>query len=107
MPGFLNDRRDLRVGQEFFEALLIPVEEHPDPVGVNEIAIDGRTLGPVLFSLFGALGREDFQEAVEVFDLRRCEHHVISPLLRCRSDLWSVSSRFRGVATGSERKKAD
>jgi hypothetical protein len=34
----------------------------------------------VLLALLGALGREDPQEAVEIFDLRGCEHHFPSPL---------------------------
>ena len=32
VPGLLNDRRDLGVGEEALEALLVPVEDHPDPV---------------------------------------------------------------------------
>ena len=51
VPGFLKDRRDLGVGDEVLPALLIPVEEHPDPVVLIGIAKDGRTLGPVLPSL--------------------------------------------------------
>jgi hypothetical protein len=38
VPGFLNDRRDLGVGQKVLEALLVPIEEHPDPVGFNRVA---------------------------------------------------------------------
>src|SRR5437879_6197584 len=70
VPGFRNDRRNFRVGEEVLEALLIPVEDHPDPIGFRRIAKDGRTLGAVLLSLLGALGRKDFQEAVEILDLR-------------------------------------
>jgi hypothetical protein len=56
VPGFLNDRRDLGVGEEVLQALLIPVVEHPDPVVLIRIAKDGHTLGPVLLSLLSALG---------------------------------------------------
>jgi len=56
VPGFFNDRRDLGVGEEVLPARLIPVEEHPDPVGLIGIAKHGRTLGPVLLSLLSALG---------------------------------------------------
>src|SRR5947209_1254146 len=53
MPGRLNDGRDLRVGQEALEAFLVPVEDHPNPVGLRGIAKDGRAFGPVLLSLIG------------------------------------------------------
>src|SRR5215213_130913 len=56
VPGFLNDRRDLGVGEEVLKALLVPVKEHPDPVVLIGIAKDGRTFGPVLLSLLSALG---------------------------------------------------
>src|SRR2546422_8293068 len=56
VPGFLNYRRDLGVGEEVLKALLIPVKEHPDAVVLIGIAKDGRTLGPVLLSLLSALG---------------------------------------------------
>jgi hypothetical protein len=56
VPGFLKDRGDLGVGDEVLKALLIPVEEHPDPVVLIGIAKDGRTLGPVLLSLLSAFG---------------------------------------------------
>jgi hypothetical protein len=79
--GFLKDRRDLGVGDEVLPALPIPVEEHQDPVALIGIAIDGRTSRPVLLSLLGALGREDFQEAVEILDLRRLPGSSRSPLL--------------------------
>jgi hypothetical protein len=52
----LHDRRDLGVGKEALPALLIPVEDHPDPVVLIGIAKDERTLGPVLLSLLSALG---------------------------------------------------
>ena len=47
------------------------------------VTIDGRTLGAVLLSLLGTLGREDLQEAIEIFDRRRCENHLL--LLRLGS----------------------
>src|SRR6266508_1975211 len=81
VAGFLKDRRDLGVGGEVLPALLIPLEEHPDPVVLIGIAKDVRTLGPVLLSLLSALGREDLHEAVEILDLRRCQDHVSPPLL--------------------------
>jgi hypothetical protein len=56
VAGFLNDRRDLGVGEEVLKTLLIRVKEHPDSVGLIGIAKDGRTLGPVLLSLLSALG---------------------------------------------------
>ena len=80
MPGFFEDRRDLGVGDEVLKALLVPVEEHPDPVVLIRIAKDGRTLGPVLLSLLGALRLEDLQEAIAVLDLRRCQQHPSPPL---------------------------
>src|SRR4051794_4664391 len=80
VPGFLQDRGDVRVGDEALPAFGIPVEEHPDAVGLVGIAEDGCALGTVLPSLLGAGGREDVQEAVEVLDLRRCQDHALPPL---------------------------
>jgi hypothetical protein len=56
VPGFLNDRWDVGVGEELVKTLLIPVKEHPDPVVLIGIAKDCCTLGPVLLSLLSALG---------------------------------------------------
>src|SRR6478735_6478520 len=81
VPGFLQDRRDVRVGDEALPALGVPVEEHPDAVGFIRVAEDGRSLGTVLPSLLGTRGREDVQEAVEVLDLRRCQDHALPPLV--------------------------
>src|SRR5262249_47126361 len=89
VPCFLNDRRGLGIGEEAFKPLLIPIEDHPDPVGLRRIAEDSGTLGSVLFALFGAFGGEDSEEAVEVFNLCRCEHHGSSPWLDVFSDLSS------------------
>src|SRR6476659_6830259 len=80
VPGFLHDRRDLGVGDEALPTLLVPVEQHPDPVGLIGIAKHLRALRPVLPTLLGALGREDAHEAVEVLDRCRCEDH---PFLLC------------------------
>src|SRR5689334_2773030 len=55
MPGFLKDRRNLGVRDEVLPARRIPVEEHPDPVGLIGIAKHGRTLRTVLLSLLSAL----------------------------------------------------
>src|SRR5687768_12481414 len=55
VPGFLQDRRDLGVGDEALPSLRIPVEEHPDPVVLIGIAKHGRTFGPVLLTLLSAL----------------------------------------------------
>src|SRR4051794_38029587 len=68
VTGFLHDRRDLRVGDEALPTLLIPVEEHPDPVRLVGIAKDLRALRAVFPALFGALGRKDAREAVEILD---------------------------------------
>src|SRR5919198_4999406 len=77
MPRFLNDRRDLGVGEEILKALLIPVKEHPDPIVLIGIAKDRRTPGPVRLSLLSALGREDVQEAVEILDRRRSKNQLL------------------------------
>src|SRR5690242_19172476 len=63
VPGLLHDRRDVGVGDEALPALLVPVENRPDPIGLGRIAEDQRALGPVLLALLGALGGEDLQEA--------------------------------------------
>src|SRR3954447_10140440 len=76
VAGLLQDRRDIRVGDEVLPALGIPVEEGPDAVGLIGIAEYGRTLGPVLLSLGCALGRKDLQEAVEILDLGGCQNHL-------------------------------
>jgi hypothetical protein len=68
VPGFLQDRRDLRVRDEALPTVGIPVEEHPDPVGLIGIAKDGRAPGTVLRSLLGAIGREDVQEEASSVD---------------------------------------
>ena len=53
---FLKDRRALRIGDEVLKALLVPVEENPYPVVLSGVAKNGRALGSVLLSLFGAGG---------------------------------------------------
>src|SRR5207247_204022 len=57
VPGFFQDRRDLGIRDEALPALLIPVEQHPDPVVLIGIAKDDTALRPVLHALLGALGR--------------------------------------------------
>jgi hypothetical protein len=43
----LHDRRDLGVGHEVLPALLVPVEDHPHPIGFGGITEDERALsGP-------------------------------------------------------------
>jgi hypothetical protein len=74
-PGILEDRGDLGIGHEAVIALLVPVENHPDPLVVIGIAKDVRTPGPVLLSLLSALGRERVPEAVEILDLDRGQDH--------------------------------
>ena len=54
-PGLLEDRRHVGIGHEVLVALLVPVENHPDPAVVIGIAKHVRTLGPVLLSLLSAL----------------------------------------------------
>ena len=76
VPGLVQDRRDLGVGHEGLPAIGSPVEEHPDAVGLDGIAKDGRTLRTVLPALVGPGGREDLQELVEILDLSGCQHHV-------------------------------
>ena len=82
VPGFLEDRRDLGVGDEVLKGLLIPIERSPrtrsSSLGSRK---NGRALGPVLPPLLSALGREDLQPLVEVLDPRRCQHQHLSPLL--------------------------
>src|ERR671934_1679978 len=80
-PAFLEDRRDLGVGDEALPAPLIPVEDHPDTALLIGIAKDGRTFGPVLLSLLSAFGREGILEAVEILSLRRCQDQLSPPLL--------------------------
>src|SRR3954447_14016661 len=56
VPGFLEDGRDIRVGDEVLPARRIPVEEHPDTVIFIGIAEHGRTLRTVLLSFLSAFG---------------------------------------------------
>ena len=55
-PGFLEDRRDLRVRGEALPARLVPVEDRPNPVALVWIPKDVRPLATVLLSLLSALG---------------------------------------------------
>jgi hypothetical protein len=54
-PRLMKDQRHLRIGQEVVIALLIHVENHPDPIVLIGVAKDARTLGPRLLSLFSPL----------------------------------------------------
>jgi predicted dithiol-disulfide oxidoreductase (DUF899 family) len=45
-PSLLEERRELGIGHEALIALLVPIENHPDPLVVIGIAKDVRTLGP-------------------------------------------------------------
>src|SRR5689334_933259 len=47
VPGFLEDRRDLRVGDEAGPPVLVPVEQRPDPVLLGGVAEHRRALGAV------------------------------------------------------------
>ena len=55
---------------EALPALLVPVEDHPDPVVLRGITEHERAFGSVLLALLGPLGGEDLKELVEVLDLR-------------------------------------
>lgn len=55
MPGFLHDRRDFGVGQEALPALLVPVEEDPDPKVLGGITEHERAFGSVLLALLGSV----------------------------------------------------
>ena len=57
MPGLLHDRRDRGVGYEALPALLVPVEDRPDPIGLGGIAVDEGALAAVLPSSY-AMHRE-------------------------------------------------
>src|SRR4051794_6978168 len=83
VSGFLHDRRGLWVGREALESIHVPIEDHPDPVALTGIAINGRSLGTVLLALLSTLGREDLGEAVEILNLGRQQNHF--SLLRTRA----------------------
>src|SRR3954462_14637783 len=74
-PTVLEDLRDPWVGDVALPALVVPVEDGEDPVGVFAVAEDLRAPRSVLLSELCALGREDLPEAVEVVDLRGSENH--------------------------------
>src|SRR5438552_3410591 len=62
VPGRLEDRRDLGVGDELRPPVLVPVEQRPDSVVLGGIAEHRRTLGAVEGALLSALGAEHIQE---------------------------------------------
>src|SRR5215207_3841270 len=87
--AFLKDRRHVGVRHEVSVALLVQVENHPDPALIVWIAKDVRTLAPVLLSLLRALCGERIPEAVEILDLRGRQNHLAllsSACLGSRSD---------------------
>src|SRR5688500_14512775 len=55
-PGFLKDRRDLRIRGEALPTRLVPIEDRPNPVALIWIPKNVRPLATVLLSLLGALG---------------------------------------------------
>src|SRR5436190_8341280 len=73
-----EDRRNVGIGHELLPALGIPVEDHPDAVLLAGIPEDDRALRAVLAAFVGALRREDFLEAVEILNRRRCQQHLLS-----------------------------
>src|SRR6478672_7036557 len=64
VPGFLQDRWDLGVGDELRPPRLVPVEQRPDAVLLGGVPEHRGALGAVEGTLVGALGAEDLQEAV-------------------------------------------
>src|SRR5882672_3482534 len=75
VSGFLEDRRDLGVGDELRPPCFVPVEQRPDAVLLGGIAEYRRTLGTVQGPLVGALRAEHIQESVDVLDGRGCQDH--------------------------------
>src|SRR5882672_7234138 len=75
VSGFLEDRRDLGVGDELRPPCLVPVEQRPDAVLLGRVAEHGRALRPVKRALVGARVGKHFEESVDVLDGRRCEDH--------------------------------
>src|SRR5262245_46644161 len=77
--SFLEDRRDVGVGDEPRPPLLVHVEQPPDPLLLGGIAEHRRTFGAVEGALFGGLCAEQLQESVDVLDGRRCQDHDFPP----------------------------
>src|ERR1700758_4807615 len=80
VPGLLQDRRDVGIGGEALPAVQIPVEDHPDAVGLVGVAEHERALRAVLLALLSTLGGEDIRKAVEVLDRSGCQEHPGPPL---------------------------
>ena len=94
MPRFLQDSWNLGVGNQTLPALLIPVET----TQTRPSSLDRERRSPPwtrALSLLIALGREDFQKAIEIFDVRRCEYHFSSPL-------WDMSLRSCDFVANSD-----
>src|SRR5262249_23623892 len=66
VPGLLQDRRHLGIGDEALPTLLVPLEDYPDAGLVIGIGQDGGAGRAVLLALGEARAREDADEAVEV-----------------------------------------
>src|SRR6187431_1493081 len=95
-PGFLKDRRHLRVRGEALPARLVPVEDRPDPVALVRIPKDVRSLAAVRLSLLRARSRERVPEAVEVLNLRRRQDHLLLLPVGCALTLRLSSHAERG-----------
>jgi hypothetical protein len=78
-PGFFKDRRHVGVGHQVPIALLVPLEEHPEPGVVIRVAEDVRALAPVVSALLSALGAERGPEAVEILDLHGGQDQLCPP----------------------------
>src|SRR4051794_2986639 len=98
VAGFLDDRRDLGIVEEALEALLVPVEEDPDPILLVGIPKHARALGTVLLPLLGTLRREDPRELVEVLDRRRSQEHRSSFQEVGRAAAKGIRAVKRGMA---------
>ena len=75
VAGLLHDAGRLGVGGEGGPPLLVPVEDRPDTVLLDRVAVDHRALAAVRDALVGALGAVDLQEVVEVLHRRRGQDH--------------------------------
>src|SRR5437588_255996 len=75
VPGLLHDRWDIRIRGKALPAVEIPVEDHPDAIGLVGVAEHKRALRSVLLALRGTLGGEDTGKAVEVLDRGGCQEH--------------------------------
>src|SRR5260221_14023442 len=86
-PGCRQERGTVRVGREALEALLVPVEDPPDPVALVRVAEEDRSLRAVLLANLHCTSREERPEAVDVLDPCRCEQHLVLLSLPMTCDL--------------------